>query len=59
VEAPNSRPNNTPVMTAFTVNSAGDWDADTYGWNPVCLRAGMAIGPDISTQFLLQSPSGL
>src|ERR1044071_7070289 len=35
VEAPNSSPNSTPMTTAFSVNSAGDWVEGTYGWNPV------------------------
>src|SRR5580765_3090761 len=34
VEAPNNRPKSTPIMTALIVNSAGDCDAGTYGWNP-------------------------
>src|SRR6478752_10245538 len=33
VDAPNSSPNNTPMTTAFSVNSAGDCEAGTYGLN--------------------------
>src|SRR5262245_3079288 len=38
VDAPNSRPNNPPSTIARKVNSAGDCDAGTYGWN--CDAAG-------------------
>ncbi len=31
VDAPNSRPNSTPMTTALIVNSAGDCDGETYG----------------------------
>src|SRR5947209_8591650 len=31
VDAPNSRPNSDPMMTALSVNSAGDCEAGTYG----------------------------
>src|SRR5689334_15143939 len=33
VDAPNSNPNSDPMMTAFSVNSAGDSVAGTYGLN--------------------------
>src|SRR2546423_7742691 len=33
VDAPNSRPNNDPMTTALSVNSAGDCEAGTYGLN--------------------------
>src|SRR5262249_160675 len=42
VEAPNTSPNTTAIRTGFNVNSAGDCDADTYGWNagkPVVVMA--------------------
>src|SRR5947207_13966716 len=59
VEAPKSRPNSTPITTAFAVNSAGDWVAGTYGWKPidaggtVGAEAGSAMGADISTRFFV------
>ena len=42
VDAPKTRPNSTPRITALTVNSAGDCDAGTYGWNAVPEGAGLA-----------------
>src|SRR5688572_9626708 len=33
VEAPNRTPNNTPMMMALGVNSAGAWLVGTNGWN--------------------------
>src|SRR5258708_5466570 len=37
------RPKSTPRITALTVNSAGDWEAGTYGWN-VPFDVGGAVG---------------
>src|SRR5205823_11465361 len=41
VDAPKSSPNRMPMTIAFNVNSAGDCDAGTYGWN-VC--GGVLVG---------------
>ena len=43
------------MTIAFSVNSAGDCEAGTYGWNAGDFAAGVAMGPDISMRFLLQS----
>src|SRR5262245_54843420 len=39
VDAPKIRPNSTPMTIALAVNSAGDCDGETYGWN-----AGFVVG---------------
>src|SRR5262245_25721796 len=35
VDAPKMSPNRTPITIALAVNSAGDCDGETYGWNAV------------------------
>src|SRR5262245_31635924 len=52
VDAPNSRPKSAPMITALAVNSAGDCDGGTYGWNAggVGVVAGMAIGGECSME---------
>src|SRR5436190_22054298 len=42
VDAPKSRPNNTPMTIALPVNSAGDCAAGTYGLNAGGVEAGVA-----------------
>ena len=41
------------MMIAFSVNSAGDCEAGTYGWNAGGVAAGVGMGPDISMRFFV------
>src|SRR2546421_4166248 len=44
VDAPKTRPKAAPMTIALSVNSAGDSDADTYGWNACRRGTVVAIG---------------
>src|SRR5437762_9580505 len=50
VDAPNSRPNNDPMTTALSVNSAGDCEAGTYG-----LNARGSVGGDVTGEAMAGS----
>src|SRR5437773_7127083 len=52
VDAPKSSPNSTPITIAFAVNSAGDFDAGTYGWKPA-FGAVTAMAGDINMPFFV------